>query len=287
DHALTLFNGQNLVHTCGGDPVNDSARPSNFYQIYLCPFLKTKVQSQITLREVAAATPHFVDLGQITGNNLDPGSDAVAIAFHTDGFDQHAVVSIASVVMQKLWRAIQIAYDHVDAAVVIQVAEGYAARDPLFHQRGAELGGNFRKRAVPVVSVEELALAIMAYLRIDMTISDEKIYPAVVVIVEKLGPPANVETHRSYFSRVRDVGERVMPVIPIQGIVLVGEVRLEQVQLSVVIEVGNSDAHAALLAAIPVDGSARNEAYLFEGTVSIIVVQEGRRRVIRNIDIDE
>src|SRR5262245_5653178 len=245
------------------------------------------MQSQITLREVAAAAPHFVDLGQITGDNLDPGSDAVAIAFHTDGLDQHAVISIASVVMQKLWRAIQIADDHVDAAVVVQVAEGYAARDPLFHQRGAELGGNFRKRAVPVVSVKQLPLAIMVYLWIDVTIRDKQVYPAVIVIVEEFGSPANVETHRSHFSRVRDVGERIVPVIPIQGIVLIGEVRLEQVQLSVVIEVGNCDAHAPLLAAVAIDGSARNEADLLEGTVSIIVVQEGRRRIIRDIDIDE
>src|SRR5262249_8436591 len=86
---------------------------------------------------------------------------------------------------------------------------------------------------------------------------------------------------------MRDVGERVMAVIAIEGIVLIGEVSLKQVQPAVVIEVGNSDAHAPLLAAIPVDGSARNEANLFEGTVAVIVVKEGRSRIIRNVDINE
>ena len=42
--------------------VNHAAGPANLYQIYLRSFLKTKMQPQIALRNVAVPATHFVHL---------------------------------------------------------------------------------------------------------------------------------------------------------------------------------------------------------------------------------
>src|SRR6185369_5461456 len=73
----------------------------------------------------------------------------------------------------------------------------------------------------------------------------------------------------------------------IKRVVFVGEVADEDVELAVVIIIAGGHAHAALLAAILVDGGARAEANLFERAVAFVSVVEVWRRVVGNKDVDQ
>src|SRR6185369_1685376 len=73
----------------------------------------------------------------------------------------------------------------------------------------------------------------------------------------------------------------------IKRVVFVGEVSDEDVKLAVVIIIAGGHAHAALLAAVLVDGGAGAEANLFERAVSFVSVVEIRRRVVGDKDVDQ
>ena len=63
-------------------------------------------------------------------------------------------------VVQQLRRAVEIVDHEVEAAVVVEVADGEAAADALLHQRRAVARRHLVERAVAAVVVEQLALAV-------------------------------------------------------------------------------------------------------------------------------
>src|SRR5947209_2780021 len=191
DEALAFLDGQNLIHARARDFINRAARPADFYQVNLGALLKAEVQPQVALRDVAAAAPNLVRLREIAGDDFNTRADAVAIAPHADGLNQDGVVRVAAVVAQQLRRAVEVADDYVNVAVVVYVAEGDATAHALLRERGAELFADLGECAIAVVVVHELALAVVYELRIDVAVGDEQINPAVVVVVEELRPPAD------------------------------------------------------------------------------------------------
>jgi hypothetical protein len=73
----------------------------------------------------------------------------------------------------------------------------------------------------------------------------------------------------------------------IERIVLVCEVSHKEVELSVVVIIGDCHAHASLLAAVLVDGSAGNKADFLKAAVALILVEEIRRRIVGNVKVNE
>src|SRR5688572_7492437 len=108
-----------------------------------------------------------------------------------------------------------------------------------------------------------------------MTIGNKQIHPAVVVVVEKLRPPANVWQARGRDLRsIRKIRKRILAVVMIERVVLVCEVRNEQVEFSIVIVVANGHAHTTLFAAILVDGSPGIEPDLLKRSVAFVPVMK-------------
>ena|SRR5438876_12175476 len=118
------------------------------------------MESQITLRDVTVATAHFVHLGQIPGDNFHSGADAVTITLHANSFDQHGIISVATIVAQQLRPTIQVVDDNVNVAIIIDVAEDGAPSYTLLEKRSTELLCHFGKRSITIILVNKIALAI-------------------------------------------------------------------------------------------------------------------------------
>src|SRR5262249_6434125 len=88
DQTLPFLNGEDPVRAHVSDFIYYSARPSDFDQVHLRAFFQTKMQSHVAMRDVARAASNFVNLSQVAGYNFYFRSDAVAIAFYSNGPDQ-------------------------------------------------------------------------------------------------------------------------------------------------------------------------------------------------------
>src|SRR5438552_7030183 len=118
------------------------------------------MQPQIVLRKITAATVNFVNLCQITGNDLDSRADAVTIALQSDRLNQNGIVCIAAIISQHLRRAIQIIDYYVNVAIVIEVAKGSSPSRALLREWRAESLSDFGECAVAVVVMHKITLPI-------------------------------------------------------------------------------------------------------------------------------
>src|SRR6185436_14632691 len=108
----------------------------------------------------------------------------------------------------------------------------------------------------------------------------------IVIVVKKLRSPTYVwETHRGDPGGIGDIDEIIVTLVPVESVVLVCKVGYEQVQFSVVIVVGDGDAHTPLLASVLVDRRAGLECDILERSVSVVLIKEIRRRIIRDKQI--
>src|SRR5690606_1476840 len=73
----------------------------------------------------------------------------------------------------------------------------------------------------------------------------------------------------------------------IQAVELAGEVRHGDVEPAIAIDIGDIDAHARQRLPVLIDGDADLERDLSERAVAEILPQEVRRRVVRDVDVDE
>src|SRR2546421_11096861 len=121
-----------------------------------------------------------------------------------------------------------------------------------------------------------------------MTVDYQEIGPAIVVIIEKPGAPANVrQAYRRHFSRVGNIGKRTLAVVVIESIVIIVEVRNEQVEFAVVIIIAECHAHAPLLTSVFIYRHTCGKPNILEGTVPIVVIEKVRSRIIGDKDIHQ
>ena len=90
-----------------------------------------------------------------------------------------------------------------------------------------------------------------------MTVDDQQINPAIVVIIKKLRAPTDIrKTNGCYLGRVGNIRKRTFTVIVIESVVVVIEISNKHIQSLVVIVVTQSHPHAALLAAVFIHGQS-------------------------------
>src|SRR5262245_14878523 len=112
------------------------------------------MESEVVMRDVTRAAAHFVDLSQGSAHNFHSRPNAIAVASITDCVNKYGIIDISPIIAQKQWRTIDIVYDQINIAVIIEISESYSATHPFFHERFAVLRGYFGKRAVAIVFVK-------------------------------------------------------------------------------------------------------------------------------------
>src|SRR5262249_33750896 len=99
--------------------------------------------------------------------------------------------------MQNVYRPIIGGYDGVKPAVIVEIADCHSPCDPGLMEYAARLRRNIYK-TMPGIAHEQHRFAI-AQIRIGqldgievMPLGDEKVLPAIVIVVEKSQPPSRV-----------------------------------------------------------------------------------------------
>src|SRR5690349_14299139 len=96
-------------------------------------------------------TGNFCDAG-------DAGADAAAVGFRADRADFDPIVFVRGVATDELRRSVDAIDDEVEVAVVVEVAEGAAARRRWDGDAGAGVERNVFKTAVAQIAIEKFAL---------------------------------------------------------------------------------------------------------------------------------
>src|ERR1044072_1259056 len=139
-----------------------------------------------------------------------------------------------------------------------------------------------------IISMDQVTLLARRDLRIHVTVRHEQVHPTIVVVVEKFRSPANVrKTDCRDLRRVRYIRKRQFAVVVVKGVVIVVKIGDKQIEVAVVIVVGNGYTHGALFAAVLVHRRAGKKPDLLKRTIAIILVEEIRRRVVGDKNIYE
>src|SRR5436190_1086005 len=112
----------------------------------------------------------------------------------------------------------------------------------------------------------------------------KKIGQTVVVEISVTIAPTHVSSLHPQPRAHGDILEAKVSRVPVESHRVLGEVRLEHIQRTVVIEISNGDTHAGLLAAILVYGKTQLQALLCECAVAPVVKQQARRRVAGDVN---
>ena len=121
-----------------------------------------------------------------------------------------------------------------------------------------------------------------------MTLRDEEVLPAVVVVIEEPRAPAREgQRGAAHAGRVRRVAKAAVVVLAKEPVALVREIGDDDVGPAVVVVVGEVHAHAGEGLAVLVEADAGKQADLAERAVPVVVIQERLHRVVRHVDVHE
>src|SRR4051812_8064496 len=198
DDALRFVADVQLV---GGDvreTLLRARRPRDLDELGPGEFTEPEVQPEIVLRVVARSAGHLVQLRAPSSGHLHPGADPGPVRFGPHALDEDRVVPGAPIIPEERRRAVQIVDEHVDIAVVVEVAEGTSPAEILRGNRRTGFRGHIAEPAVSEIAIEQPWLPVREVklpagdLRVDVAVGDEDVAPAVVVEVEEADAKADV-----------------------------------------------------------------------------------------------
>ena len=151
---------------------------------------------------------------------------------------------------------VHVDHEHVDVAVVVVVAEGSSAARFLEQQPAPDFGGRMPEpRALVEEELLPLRVAraepVLVDLRVDVAVGDEDVEAAVVVDVDEPDAPPEVRPGSGGDARcVAAIGEDPGRTVLVQRVVVVREVRDDEVGKTVAVVVAGVDTHAGLRPAV-------------------------------------
>src|SRR5258708_6353811 len=167
-----------------------STGPAHLYGINYRCWAQTEMHSQVVLGNIAGTATHFIHQGSLASFDCDLRADPVAIGADSDGLKSDPVVAGMRCIHQEAGHCVHIADEYRKLPIIPEIAHSQAARrgnriDPWSGRRRY-----VRERSVAVVMIEKAWLPVLAaqvkfvHLRIDMSVGEDEIGPAIIVKVE-------------------------------------------------------------------------------------------------------
>src|SRR5215469_3491033 len=214
-----------------------------------------------------------------TRAQADHRTDAVAIGFGSDQLNAETVIG-ASLVVIKVGRACVRGEEEIEEAVVIDIGVSRRAGDFRRGERLAHLVGDFGKFSAPEVAkkvgrfgVADALLYAFDFV-FDVTVSDEDVGPAIVVVIkEETGEAEGDEGVASDFGLRRFVDEQAVALVVIERNHLVGEVADQNTRVAAAVVVGGIGAHARTGDSVFAEADAGGDPTLLKGSVLLVDVE--------------
>src|SRR4051794_35164098 len=118
------------------------------------------MDSQIVLRQVAAAASDLVTLSNIAGCNLHKRTDRERASLGCGKLKGYPVISVAPFVIKHHWRRIKIANHNIDMSIVVQVAKRCSSGRSLLEQGWSGQRTGIAKSPVSHIHLEQFLLSI-------------------------------------------------------------------------------------------------------------------------------
>src|SRR5579863_2611111 len=119
------------------------------------------MRTQIVLREITTAARDLLNLAPPSGYKGHTRSDAVAVRFRARGANGDPVARAFAFIVQKRGWIILVVDENIEPAVIVQVAEGYAASGATHVKTGTRERGDVFESAVAGVVIEKVLLSVL------------------------------------------------------------------------------------------------------------------------------
>src|SRR5229473_3114309 len=222
---------------------------------------------------------------------FDACADAAAIGFCADGFDFDPIVAGARIAAQKLGKIVDGVDDDIEVAVIVEVAEGAAARGDRRGDARPGVVGNIIEAPVAQILVKQLALRVAGFglelldFRIDVAVANENVGPAVVVHVEKPAAPAEILGMLPEAALVSGVLEIGAAEIVVKRGCVAGKICFDEIEIAVEIIIGGGDAHARLGLAVGAESAACFYGDVGESAVLLILIESAGGGIVGDVNV--
>ena len=188
-----------------------------------------------------------------------PGANAGAIALYSDRLHLDPVILGGDIVPEKGGRLVHIDDQNIHVAIVIEVPECAAAAGVWRGNTGTRLVNQLLELAVPQIAKNDprrfcgITGQLLLNFRIHIAGNQEQIRTAVIVEIHDTRAPSDESGLHAQSRAVCDVFKGSFAVVVIEDVSIVGEMRLEDVEIPVEIEIADAHAHACLLRSVLVN----------------------------------
>src|SRR6266550_6314685 len=268
-----------------------SAGPAHLHSVNVCGSSETEVYPYIVLGDVTRTAAHFVDQSSLSSFDGDLGTYPVTVGAGSDRFECDPLISRTRPIYQKAWFLVNIIDDDGKLAIVPKIAYGQSSRG----RRGVNPGSRRRRDVgeggIAVVAIKEAWLLVSAtqvklvHFRIDVSVSKNEVWPAVVVEVEEHGAPAQVLRMQAEPSRESNIRKKSFTIVAVEGGGVIGEVGLKNIRPAVAVVIGDGCTHSGLLAAIFVERNPGRYRNVGECAIVIVAIKDAWGAVACNVDI--
>src|ERR1700678_4105561 len=124
----------------------------------------------------------------------------------------------------------------------------------------------------------------LVHLRIDMSIGEDEIGPAIIVKVKKHGAPPQILCVQAKSCGKGNIRKDSATVIAVQGRGVVGKIGFENIQPSVAVVIRDGSTHTRLLAPLVVERYASHHRNIGEGSIVIVVIKNAWGAVASYVD---
>jgi hypothetical protein len=184
------------------------------------------------------------------------------------------------------------AHDCIDAAVVVQIASGHTTPHPTFLEQFSRDRRNVDETLARIprqehgLTVMDVGAQFVDVVRV-MTLRDKKILPSVVVIIKESHSPTRVRLgHGADAGRIAHIVESSIVPVAINCVSLARQVGHTEIGPSVVVVVGEVDAHTGEWITSGVYSHPGWNAYFLKRSIWFLVEEKFRGTVIGDKEID-
>ena len=220
-----------------------------------------------------------------------PGTDCAAVGHCPGELNLEPVAAALDIVAQQRRGLVQIHDQDVDIPIVVKIAKGTApTRMSQFDCRPGLRSDPLQPPLTEVAEhhiggLEGVLRQLRFNLRVDVPGCVEDVRPAVVVKVHDARAPADVADFDRQAGLHGAVLEAPGAIVDIEDVGVVGEVRLEDVQIAAQAEIRHANTHPGLLLAVFVKGHTIEQPDLFERAVVLVAKQQAGGRIASYVDI--
>src|SRR5207245_3369683 len=120
-----------------------------------------------------------------------------------------------------------------------------------------------------------------------VSLGHQKIFPAIVIVVEEAYAPPRVR-HGDFgeAGNKTGVGKCSIVLIAVDSVALIGEIGNHEIRPAVVVVIGKIDAHTCIGPSVSVDGDLRRQPDFLKLAVALVVVKMLNHGIIREVEVD-